>query len=339
MHGNPDDRYGKKCQIQNNSPGLRWKLASTAIMQVVHREHDGIEFKVVNELLALDEAYRGYYKEWLRELSLQRLAAAKLFPISQDLRYQSDALCREPQPRNIDAEEVLIGKYQLHYQIILGSNMTMSRGLATIRVNLLSLRREYNKLDQNDPTPFILGDAFHKPIKFFMELAEELFNYFYSHYLKLDCYSRHLDPGDMDSLETYQNMLQPREEFGDYLMHNLSYCQCLRPTPLCPELIKSTPKSSELADAKRRAQLSRCQRRVEKMKKKDEVKDIDSPKIETFELSHLSSRLAQLREYQSVRGQDRTLVQRMIYALSPSLMPANYVSTSASVARTTNIVG
>ncbi|XP_023177837.1 uncharacterized protein LOC111604146 [Drosophila hydei] len=333
-----DDRHGKKCNLQASSIALRWKPQSSAVMQVVHREHDGIEFKIMNELMSLEEAYRNYFKDWHRELDLQRLASEKLWPISQDLRDQWDSFCREPQPRNVDAEEVLITKYQLHYQIILGSNLTLSRGLATIRMNLLGLRREYNRLDQSEETPFILGDAFHKPIKFFMQLAEELFNYFYSHSLKLECYSRHLDPGDIDSLVTYQKMLQPREEFDDYLLHNLNYCQCLRPALQCPEYVKPQPKVNDdtLPDTKRRAKLNRCHHRVLKMsKEKEDSQSLQSLRIDTLELdhdmriNHLSSRLAQLRECNSLRtlGQERSLVQRMIYALSPSLMPSNYVPT------------
>lgn len=310
------------------------KVPLGPVLSVIQREHDGVEVKVLTELLILDEAYRGYFNEWLKELGLQRMAAEKLWPLTRDFSIKSDVACRRPLPRCVDADDVIINKYQLHYQIILGSNLAMNRGISGIRANLLAFRREFNKLDLTEQTPFILGDAFHKPIKFFAELVDELFNYFYSHYLKLDCGARHLDPSDLQSLENYQKMLVPCEEFEEYLVYNLSYCHCLRPTQPCPEHVKPQQKSMEIQDAQRHALLSRCRQRLSKMTRKTEesINVIQQSLLNSVDLEHelrmnqLTSRLAQLREGHSVRnlGHERNLVQQMIYALSPSLMPTTF---------------
>ncbi|XP_064543762.1 uncharacterized protein LOC135432171 [Drosophila montana] len=310
------------------------KVPLGPVLTVVQREHAGIEVKVLTELLMLDEAYRGYFNEWLKELGLQRMAAEKLWPLTRDFSIESDATCRKPLPRSVDAEDVIINKYQLHYQIIMGSNLAMTRGISVIRAHLLAFRREFHKLDLTEQTPFVLGDAFHKPIKFFMDLAEELFNYFYSHYLKLDCGARHLDPGDLATLENYQKMLAPCEEFEEYLMYNLSYCHCLRPSQPCPEHVKPQQKSMEIQDAQRRALLSRCHKRLTKMSRKtdESINVVQESLLDAVDLEHelrmnqLTTRLAQLRETNSIRnmGHERNLVQQMIYALSPSLMPPSF---------------
>ncbi|EDW02195.1 GH20032 [Drosophila grimshawi] len=313
------------------------KNALAPVLSMIQRKHEGIEVTVLRELLHLDEAYRTYYREWLKELGLQRIAAETLHPLNQELLLRSDSHCRRPAAINAEGDDAMIKKYQLHYQIILGSNQSLNRGIKNMRSNLIAFRRAFNKLDLNDETPLILGDAFHKPVKFFIGLVKELFNYFYSHFLKLDCGANMLDPADINALESYQKLLTPSEEFEEYLLHNLGYCHCLRPPQPCPERPTVTPMPGENKENKRRAQLSRCNRRVIKMSmlREESHSELDhnhstyvnaSDLENELRMNQLSSRIALLRDgaYSRQAGRERGLVHQMIYALSPSLVASNY---------------
>lgn len=314
----------------------------------IQEKHSGVELNVVNELIQLDQSYRSYFKDWLSEHSVQRMAASMLWKLTEHYALRAELNCCPPNPQSLDAEELIYTKYQVHYQIILSSNLAMGRGVDTIRKNLLALRREYNKLDLTEETPFILGDAFHKPIKFFMELAEDLFNYFHANYLRLDTVSRHLDPSDANTLEMYQKYLEPCEEFDEYLLHNLGYCQCLVAQRVCPEPTKANPPSQrDYRTLQLRAKEKRCARRREKMKSthltEEEQMEQEMETLLDFEnldeslglsadhqlrMNQLSSRLNQLRASgigDPSEHNERDIVEQMIYALSPSLMPPGYV--------------
>ncbi|XP_034109242.1 uncharacterized protein LOC117571285 [Drosophila albomicans] len=311
----------------------------------VHQDHEGLEASVLKELLNLDEALRDYFKEWLSELSLQRMAAEKLLKLSKDYMVKTEMSCSAPKFPIADTDAI-VNKYQVHYQIILSSNSAMHRGLNALRKFLLAFRRESRKLDLSSETPFVLGDMFHKPIKFFMDLAEELFGYFHCSYLKLDCGSRHLDPADLMAVENYQKILAPCEEFDEYLQHNLGYCQCLRPVQPCPPVPRQTPpKTNGLEQLMVLAQQRRCARRVSKMTAKtEEVMEATPSKQESVELNlehelrmnQLSMRLAMLRQSRGnfQTGYDRDIVEQMIYALSPSLMPDTYLPPQSRAAPT-----
>ncbi|KAM8714204.1 hypothetical protein ACLKA7_014359 [Drosophila subpalustris] len=305
-------------------------------IKVVQAEHDALEASVLKELLFLDEAFRVYFKHWLSEQSLQRMAAEKLWKLCKDFILQAETNCTAPKYPTSDVESI-VNRYQVHYQIILSSNSSLNRDLASLRRNLLAFRRECGKLDLNEDSSFIVGDTFHKPIKFFIDLAEELFSYFHCSYLKLDCGARHLDPSDLPAVENYQKILAPCEEFEDYLMHNLGYCQCLRPSQPCPDLPKhSTIKSKDFDDLMHRAKQKRCARRLAKMSAEataEEIPEVPSKDDSTvLNLEHelrmhqLSLRLALLRQSNGHIniGHERDLVEQMIYALSPSLMPDTY---------------
>lgn len=112
-----------------------------------------------------------------------------------------------------------------------------------------------------------MGDAFHKPIKFFIDLVDEIFDYFYSAYLQLDCGARLLDPLDLKSIEHYKVLLAPNEDFDEYFMHNMSFCKCLRLPPKCIEKKSDDcqPKKDLRDHYINVARKSRCARRVAKM--------------------------------------------------------------------------
>lgn len=333
------------------------KVKLTPIFTRIQKEHAGQEVNVLNELLLLDQAYRLHFKEFLGELSVQRMAATMLMRLTEHAVVQAEINCRPPHTQSVFAEEMIINRYQVHYQIILSSNLALGRGVDSIRKNLLAFRREYHKLDLKEETAFILGDKFHKPIKFFLELAEDLFNYFHSHYLRLDCVSRQLDTADIATLELYQKYLEPCEEFDEYLLHNLGYCHCLTLEGNCiePPLPMSSHKH-ETIEMMMRARKKRCARRREKMAHMAGQQTADQPSASTtaallelekvqntifVDLEHemrmkqLSTRLAQLRDPTAAPtfapGQplpdrnERGMVEQMIYALSPSLIPNNYM--------------
>lgn len=323
------------------------------ILSRIQSEHVGQEVVVLNELMLLDQAYRSHFKEFLGELSVQRMAASMLLRLTEYSVAQAELRCRPPHTQSVFPEEMIINKYQVHYQIILSSNLALGRGVDNIRKHLLSFRREYHRLDLKEETPFILGDKFHKPIKFFLELAEDLFNYFHSHYLRLDCGSRQLDSSDLEALQNYQKYLEPCEEFDEYLLHNLGYCQCLTVEGTCYETpIQMSSHKHETLELIKRAQKKRCARRREKMAHRPQsqpaeevsasttaaLMELERVQLTTYDdadhelrMKQLSKRLAQLRNptttpnISPITPPQQGLVENMLYALSPSLMPTSYV--------------
>ncbi|XP_030379727.1 uncharacterized protein LOC115627972 [Scaptodrosophila lebanonensis] len=235
---------------------------------------ESVERRVLKVLLHLETDFRSYYNLWRRGMVLQREAADMLWGLTQ--RYmiimKADPTCICPQNYAIEPEEVLIAEYNVHYMIIQNSNEEQNFTLRSMRHNVVQFRKSCNKLDLTKETPFIMGDTFHKPIKFFIELVDELFNYFYSGYLKLDYMANQLDPLDLKPLEEYRELLNPSEEFEEYLMLSLTYCKCLVPEP-CPRFVpdkcEETPPQTK-QDLKK----SRClARRAEMMGETGEVKD------------------------------------------------------------------
>lgn len=78
-------------------------------------------------------------------------------------------------------------------------------------------------------SPLIVGDAFHKPITYFIELVSDLFKYFHAWLLKLKYSSHQFDPAKIDSVENYKKEIEISEDFEEYLNMGLAYCKCLRP--------------------------------------------------------------------------------------------------------------
>lgn len=161
----------------------------------------------------------------------------------------------------------------------MGSNKSQRWAIHALRPYVLAFRRECAKLDLDEETPLILGDAFHKPIKFFIELVDEIFNYFYSGLQQLDCAARLLDPADLKSLENYQKLLAPNEDFDEYFMYNLSFCKCLTAQPQCVPVVRDSHKKEKrdiLEAYVLKAKRGRCARRFDKMtdaKSRSEIKN------------------------------------------------------------------
>lgn len=95
-----------------------------------------------------------------------------------------------------------------------------------------------SQLDMNVKSNFILGDTFHKPIAYFIELVSDIFKYFHAWILKLKCGTRQLEPSSCQGLEDYKLYMVQSEDFYEYLMVGLTYCRCLRPKETCAQLKK-----------------------------------------------------------------------------------------------------
>ncbi|XP_022230118.2 uncharacterized protein LOC111079302 [Drosophila obscura] len=239
-----------------------------AVNKVVTMD-ESVEAKVLSVLLSVEKKYRYIFATFKKEMELQRIAASTLWGLIQRYRIamEMDANCKCTQLYAVEPKEEIIQKYFIHYQVIISSNKSQWWGIESMRSYVLTFRRECSKLNLEEETPFILGDAFHKPITFFMDLVDELFNYFFSLHLKLDCAAGQLDPMDLESLEYYQKLLQTNEDFEEYFMYNLSYCQCLRMPPKCPEtrVYTNIDNSAVKKEAMEQAKRARCNQRVSRM--------------------------------------------------------------------------
>ncbi|BFG05752.1 uncharacterized protein DMAD_04417 [Drosophila madeirensis] len=231
---------------------------------------ESVEGRVLSILMSLEKKLRYIFDSFKKEMELQRIAASSLWELIQRYRIAMDVDVgyKCAQLYAVEPSEEIVQKYFIHYQVIIRSNKSQWWGIESMRSYVLTFRRECSKLNLEEETPFIRGDAFHKPIRFFIDLVDELFDYFFSMHLKLDCAARQLDPMDLDSLEHYQQLLQTNEDFEEYFMYNLSYCQCLRMPPKCPETRVYTAishKSAAKKEAMEQAKRPRCDQRLSRM--------------------------------------------------------------------------
>ncbi|EDV55434.1 uncharacterized protein LOC6547927 [Drosophila erecta] len=254
--------------------------SATEIAILNLNRNEGLESTVTRILVAIEEMFCNYFEELQKELELQRMAAKTLNQLSQRYRIntQVDLSCTCPQIYEIESDDAIINKFYIHYQVIASSNKNQFWAIQGLRPYVLLFRRECAKLNLSADTPFIMGDAFHKPIKFFMELVEELFSYFYSGHVQFDCAAQMLDPLDLNGIEYYQKLLAPNEDFLHYFKYNMSFCKCLRTPHRCPAY--EYPQVTEdhnmpfVIQAKKR----RCARRCEKMAEATETNLLDRKK-------------------------------------------------------------
>ncbi|XP_039481105.1 uncharacterized protein LOC120445053 [Drosophila santomea] len=228
---------------------------------------DGLENSVTKILVTIEEMFWSFFEEHQNELELQRMAAKTLNQLTQRYRIntQVDLSCTCPQIYEIESDDAIINKYYIYYQVIACSNKNQSWAIHNMRPYVLLFRRECAKLDMSSDSPFIMGNTFHKPIKFFMELVEELFAYFYSGHVQFDCAAQMLDPLDLNSIEHYQKLLAPNEDFVNYFKYNMSYCKCLRMPARCPAYEYPQVTEDHTLPFIIQAKKKRCARRREKM--------------------------------------------------------------------------
>ncbi|XP_016953448.1 uncharacterized protein LOC108026799 [Drosophila biarmipes] len=225
------------------------------------------ENAVIKTLRLIEDKFRGYFECYQKELQLQRIAAQSISQLIRRYRVTTEegTSCMCPQIYEVETEDAMVTKYSLDYQVLVSSNESQSWDIDRLRPYVLIFRNECAKLDLNEQSPFIQGDAFHKPIKFYMDLVEELFSYFHSGHLQLDCAARLMSPWDLNSVEYYQKLLAPNDNFDEYFMQNISFCKCLRVPPKCPSneslLLVKDRSEPFINEAKEK----RCARRFDKM--------------------------------------------------------------------------
>ncbi|XP_017040901.1 uncharacterized protein LOC108087837 [Drosophila ficusphila] len=277
-----------------------------------------LEKTIVRILLAIEDKYRNYFEAYQKEMELQRIAAQTLSQLIQryKITMQVDTSCMCPNIYEIESEEAILNKYYLHYQVIVSSNKNQGWAIHHLRQFVLIFRRECSKLDHKAESSFIMGDAFHRPIKFFMELVDELFAYFYSGHLQLDCAARLLDPLDLSSLEHYQKLLAPNEDFDEYFLHNISFCQCLRPPPRCATYECHQKIKDQAEPYISQAKKARCLRRFNKMANLE----VEDPKRESGEVkrepSVVSTHSEKLAKSISRNSRDSTQLREPLPAVS-----------------------
>ncbi|XP_043645701.1 uncharacterized protein LOC122614971 [Drosophila teissieri] len=300
--------------------------ASMANLAVGHLNiSDAMQKTVIKVLLVIEEKYRTYFDSYKKELELQRIAAETLHQLIQryKITMQLDASCTCPQIYEIESDDAIINKFYIHYQVIASSNKNQCWAIQGLRPYVLAFRRECAKLRLNKESPFFLGDAFHKPIQFYIDLVEELFAYFYSGHLQLDCAARLLDPLDLNRMEDYMKLLEPDQDFDEYFLHNISFCKCLRPQPLCPPS-EHHKKVKDQSDAYiNHAKKKRCARRFERMAQNEaQTSKRESASLErkisvgsAKTTTSLSQEASVVEEAVSSRHHERTLTNQLMSAL------------------------
>lgn len=119
------------------------------------------------------------------------------------------------------------------YKILNSFSAKIRKLLDALRKSCLVFEDLCSRLNMNIESPLIVGDTFHKPISYFIELISDLFKYFHAWLLKLSYSAHQLDPLKIGSIESYKSLTAISEDFEEYLNVGLTYCKCLRPRPTC----------------------------------------------------------------------------------------------------------
>ncbi|XP_054730429.1 uncharacterized protein LOC129239137 [Anastrepha obliqua] len=209
--------------------------ATSEDLDVRVRAHYQKEEETLQQLLKLEEMFRETFSLTKREMVFQKDLVNRLWVLSQ--RYiiliSSNGCCKHPEVYSGPTENILLREYADKLRNLRSSNCRISDSLRKLRQKCLVFNSLHKCLDMTMETPFILGDTFHKPIAFFIELVDDLFKYLHALSVKFKYLSHQLDPVDLLALEEYKVALEPSEDFEDYLLTGLSYCKCLRPKRPC----------------------------------------------------------------------------------------------------------
>ncbi|XP_067639843.1 uncharacterized protein [Eurosta solidaginis] len=197
--------------------------------------HHQKEDEILRQLLKLEAMFREHFEFTSREMISQKDLINRLWVLSQ--RYviliSTNGCCKHPEVYSGPTEDVLLREYSEKLRLLRASNCRISDSLRKLQSECCIFRNLFDYLDLAVETPLIVGDTFHKPISFFVELIDDLFKYLHALSLKLKYLSHQLDPLDLMVLEEYKTALEPSEDFEEYLLTGLSYCKCLRPKPVC----------------------------------------------------------------------------------------------------------
>uniref|UniRef100_A0A1A9ULI8 Uncharacterized protein n=1 Tax=Glossina austeni TaxID=7395 RepID=A0A1A9ULI8_GLOAU len=191
------------------------------------REYE-LEEKILNQLLLLENEFRSHYDFAKKELAQQMEWINRVLVISQRyVHLESSGRCRN-HPKVQKAEESLLQEMAERIKGIKQSNCRVYTSVKELRKSCIIFEELCSQLDMAVESPFIIGDACHKPLAFFIELVSDLFKYLHASVLRQK-YSVHLiEPSDYESVAKYKAAIEPSEDFEEYMSVGLTYCKCFR---------------------------------------------------------------------------------------------------------------
>ncbi|XP_073828194.1 uncharacterized protein [Musca autumnalis] len=194
-----------------------------------------LEDKILSQLLVLEKEFRDHNTLMKNELVQQKELVSRLWVLSQRyiLLISTGPCCKFPEIFAGPAEETILQEFSDKLKAIKASNCRISVSLKDLRISHRLFEELCSKLDMTVESPFIKGDAYHKPLEYFIELTSDLFKYFHAWILKLKYTSHLIDPYKCEGIEHYKTLMESSEDFEEYLNVGLTYCKCLRPKPVC----------------------------------------------------------------------------------------------------------
>lgn len=198
-------------------------------------QYSDVEAETLQQLLILEKEFRDHDVLMATELAAQKEIINRLKVLSERYTHlnTSNPCSRYP---GIDAEpviEAILKEFSNKLDDLSTSNWRIMESLRNIRKSKLKFDELCSQLDMTIGSPFIIGDSFHKPIAYFIELVSDLFKYFHAWALKLDLVARRIDTHTTERFEEYKKLIEPSEEFKEYLQLGLTYCRYLRPKVVC----------------------------------------------------------------------------------------------------------
>ncbi|XP_061400851.1 uncharacterized protein LOC133336586 [Musca vetustissima] len=197
--------------------------------------YNEIEQEILGQILILEKEFRDHNTLMKNELVQQKELISRLWVLSQRyiLLISTGPCCKFPEIYAGPAEETILQEFCDKLKAVKSSNCRISVSLSELRTSHRLFENLCRKLDMNVQSLLITGDAYHKPLEYFIELTSDLFKYFHAWILKLKYTSNLIDPLKCEGIEHYKTLLEPSEDFEEYLNVGLTYCKCLRPKATC----------------------------------------------------------------------------------------------------------
>jgi len=201
----------------------------------INYTHAHYEAAALDELFKLENHFRDFYERMLKEFCTQKEIMERMFVLSQRyaLLVSTGPCCKYPEIYAAPAEEVLICEINAKRNLVVASNNMLFNALDDLRTSCLVFDKLCSHLNFEYKTDFILGDAFHKPIKYFMELVHDLFVYLHYWLLRAKLAMNQFDPVDFKLIEAYKLIIDVNQDFEAHLLKGLVYCKCLHVKPIC----------------------------------------------------------------------------------------------------------
>ncbi|XP_075155334.1 uncharacterized protein LOC142228722 [Haematobia irritans] len=198
-------------------------------------EHTKMEEEVLQHLLILEKELRDHNELMKHEMILQKDMVSRLWVLSQRyiLLSSTGPCCKFPDIYANPAEETILQEFCEKLKTLKTSNCRISNSINELRSSCRTFDDLCSQLDMTMQTPLILGDIYHKPLAFYIELVNDLFKYFHAWVLKLKYNSQLLDPYKFEGIGYYKTLIEPSEDFEEYLNMGLTYCKCLKPKAVC----------------------------------------------------------------------------------------------------------